>query len=195
MQRFLWIACLTLCCAAGAAFAEEEGGKTVDKPIVIMTTSVGEISIELDPEKAPITVENFLQYVDDKHYDGTIFHRVIKSFMIQGGGFDAAMVQKDSRAPIKNEANNGLTNEAGTIAMARTGIVDSATAQFFINTKNNVALNFRSADQRGFGYCVFGKVIDGMDVVRKIEGVATGTRDRFADVPLETVTIESVRRK
>lgn len=195
MARWMWIACLALVCATGLALAEEEGAETVDKPIVVMTTSLGELVIELDPEKAPITVENFLQYVDDKHYDGTIFHRVIKSFMIQGGGFDASMQQKPVRDPIKNEAGNGLTNEVGTIAMARTGIVDSATSQFFINTKNNTSLNHRSADARGFGYCVFGKVIEGMDVVRAIEGTATGQRDRFGDVPLETITIESVQRK
>ena len=195
MRRGILIACLALCCFAGLAFAEEQGGETVEKPTVIMTTSMGEITLELDPDKAPITVENFLQYVDDKHYDGTIFHRVIQGFMIQGGGFDSKMSQKEVRGPIKNEANNGLKNELGTIAMARTGIVDSATAQFFINTKNNVALNFRSADTRGFGYCVFGKVIDGMDVVQAIEGTKTGTHGRFGDVPVDTITIESVRRK
>jgi cyclophilin family peptidyl-prolyl cis-trans isomerase len=191
----MWIACLVSVCATGLAFAKEEGAETVDKPTVVMTTSMGEIVIELDPEKAPITVENFLKYVDDKHYDGTIFHRVIKNFMIQGGGFDAEMVQKPTREQIKNEANNGLKNEVGTIAMARTGIVDSATSQFFINTKNNVSLNFRSADSQGFGYCVFGKVTKGMDVVRAIEGAATGQKGRFGDVPVQTITIESVRRK
>ena len=195
MMRSILITALALMCVAGTAFAEEKGGETVEKPIVVMTTSMGEIAIELDPEKAPITVENFLQYVDDKHYDGTVFHRVIKSFMIQGGGFTADMVQKPNRDPIKNEANNGLKNELGTIAMARTQIVDSATSQFFINTKSNAPLNFRSADPRGFGYCVFGKVIDGMDVVLQIEAAATGQKGRFSDVPVETITIESVRRK
>ena len=197
MTRWIWIAGLALCCVVGMAFAEE-GEKTVEKPTVVMTTNLGEIVIELDPEKAPITVENFLQYVDDKHYDGTIFHRVMKSFMIQGGGFTAEMDQKPVREPIKNEANNGLTNEIGTIAMARTSVVDSATSQFFINTKSNGPLNFRSADTRGFGYCVFGKVIDGMDIVVKIEGVATGPGPKGRmrkDVPAETITIESVRRK
>ena len=195
MARWMMFACLALVCATGLAFAEEEGGETVEKPIVVMTTSMGEITIELDPVKAPITVENFLQYVDDEHYDGTIFHRVIQGFMIQGGGFDPSMNQKPVRDPIKNEASNGLHNEIGTIAMARTRIVDSATSQFFINTKNNVSLNFRSADQGGFGYCVFGRVTDGMDVVRAIEGTRTGQRGRFGDVPVETITIESVRRK
>ncbi len=197
MTRWMWIAGLALCCVVGMAFAEE-GEETVEKPTVVMTTSMGEIVIELDPEKAPITVENFLQYVDDKHYDGTVFHRVKPNFMIQGGGFTADMVQKSNRDPIKNEANNGLTNEIGTIAMARTAIVDSATSQFFINTKNNAFLNFRSADQRGFGYCVFGKVIEGMDVVMKIDSVATGPGPKGRlreDVPVETITIESVRRR
>jgi len=193
MTRWILIAGLALSCLVGMAFAEE--GETVEKPIVVMTTSLGEIVIELDPEKAPITVENFLQYVDDEHYDGTIFHRVIKQFMIQGGGFDAEMVQKPTRDPIKNEADNGLKNDTGTIAMARTNIVDSATSQFFINTKDNIPLNFRSADARGFGYCVFGKVVEGMDVVMKIEATATGNSGRFQDVPVETIMIKSVRRK
>jgi len=193
MARWMLIAGLALCCAVGMALAEE--GETVESPTVIMTTSLGEIVIELDPGKAPITVENFLQYVDDEHYDGTVFHRVIKQFMIQGGGFDADMAQKPNRDPIKNEANNRLPNDTYTIAMARTQIVDSATSQFFINTKNNASLNFRSADPRGYGYCVFGKVIEGQDVVDKIEGVATGNKGRFQNVPVETVTIESVRRK
>lgn len=193
MTRWILIACLALSCMVGMAFAEE--GETVEKPIVVMTTSLGEIVIELDSEKAPITVENFLKYVDDEHYDGTIFHRVIKQFMIQGGGFDTEMVQKPTRDPIKNEANNGLVNKPGTIAMARTNIVDSATSQFFINTKNNLSLNFRSPDPRGFGYCVFGEVVEGMDVVMKIEAAATGNKGRFQNVPVETITIESVRRK
>jgi len=195
MVRSILIAAVALACVAGMTLAEEKGGETVEKPIVVMTTSLGEIVIELDPEKAPITVENFLQYVDDKHYDGTIFHRVIKNFMIQGGGFNAEMVQKTNRDPIKNEANNGLRNDPGTIAMARTQIVDSATSQFFINTKNNVALNHKSPDPRGFGYCVFGTVIDGMDVVREIESAGTGNKGRFQNVPSQTITIESVRRK
>ena len=190
MMRWLWIAGLALFCTVGMAVAEE--GETVEKPIVVMTTSMGEIVIELDPEKAPITVENFLQYVDDGHYDGTIFHRVIQSFMIQGGGFTADMTQKDVRDPIKNEANNGLKNVPGTIAMARTSIVDSATAQFFINTKDNAFLNHGSRD---YGYAVFGKVVTGMDIVRKIEGVPTGVKSGMQDVPVEPVVIESITRK
>ena len=202
MERWILTACLALALFAGPALAEEpaaegktEGEAAMENPTVVMTTSAGTITIELYEDKAPITVENFLQYVDDEHYDGTIFHRVIRGFMIQGGGFDAGMNQKPVRDPIKNEASNGLGNEVGTLAMARTGIVDSATSQFFINTVNNVNLNHRSPDPRGFGYCVFGKVIDGMDVVHKIERSATGTVSRFRDVPLETITIESVRRK
>ncbi len=195
MVRWIWIACLVMCCTAGLALADDEDGDTVKNPIVVMGTSAGEITIELYADKAPISVENFLQYVDDKHYDGTIFHRVIKGFMIQGGGFDPSMVQKKVRDPIKNEANNGLTNEIGTLAMARTTVVDSATSQFFINTSSNASLNFRSPDPRGFGYCVFGKVINGMDVVVAIEESATGTKGRFQDVPVTTITIESVRRK
>ena len=195
MVRWIWIACLVVCCTAGLALADDEDADTVKNPIVVMGTSAGEITIELYADKAPISVENFLQYVDDKHYDGTIFHRVIKGFMIQGGGFDPSMVQKKVRDPIKNEANNGLTNEIGTLAMARTNVVDSATSQFFINTSSNASLNFRSPDPRGFGYCVFGKVINGMDAVVAIEDSATGMKGRHPDVPVATITIESVRRQ
>ena len=156
-------------------------------PIVVMETSLGTIKIELYPDKAPITVKNFLQYVDDKFYDGTIFHRVISDFMIQGGGFEPGMREKRTRAPIKNESPNGLSNERGTIAMARTSDPDSATAQFYINTVDNKRL-----DQAR--YCVFGKVIDGMDVVDKIRKVETGRVGRFDDVPKQDVIIKSVRR-
>ena len=133
MTRWMWIAGLALCCVVGMAFAEE-GEETVEKPTVVMTTSMGEIVIELDPEKAPITVENFLQYVDDKHYDGTVFHRVKPNFMIQGGGFTADMQKKAPNDPIENESKNGLSNVRGTISMARTSDPHSATSQFFINT-------------------------------------------------------------
>lgn len=155
-------------------------------------TSLGTIKVELYPDKAPITVENFLTYVNSHFYNGTIFHRVIPGFMIQGGGFTAEMEQKPTRAPIKNEAGNGLTNEAGTIAMARTNVVDSATGQFFINTVNNPFLNHKDDSPQGFGYAVFGKVIDGMDVVHKIEHVTTGNVGPFQDVPLKPVVIEKV---
>jgi peptidyl-prolyl cis-trans isomerase B (cyclophilin B) len=162
-------------------------------PVVAMTTSLGNIRIELDADKAPATTENFLAYVNDSFYDGLIFHRVIPGFMIQGGGFDAQMKQKGTKAPIKNEAANGLKNQIGTIAMARTSVVDSATAQFFINVKDNDFLNHRSASADGFGYAVFGQVVEGMDVVRKIEKVKTGSHGSYQDVPLETVVIHSVR--
>ncbi len=156
--------------------------------MVVISTSLGDVTVALDAEKAPKTVANFLSYVDDGFYDGTVFHRVIKNFMIQGGGMTADGKQKPTKAPIKNEADNGLRNDVGTIAMARTNVVDSATAQFFINTKDNDFLNHGGRD---FGYAVFGKVTDGMDVVRRIEAVQTGR----GDVPVETVTIVSVRRK
>jgi len=189
---------LLLSCLAPAMAAEEEE-KAVDSPtnpVVVMKTSKGTIEIELDPEKAPVTVKNFLRYVDEKHYDGTVFHRVIKGFMIQGGGFDAELNQKPVHDPIKIEANNGLSNTTGTIAMARTSDPNSATAQFFINTVNNGRLDFQSKTQRGWGYTVFGKVTSGLDVVRAIEAVPTGPKGRFrSDVPMETVVIESVRVK
>ena len=165
-------------------------------PMVVMKTNHGLIEIELDAEKAPVTVENFLGYVDEGFYDGTVFHRVIADFMIQGGGFDGEGGQKTARAPIKNEADNGLKNLTGTIAMARTGVVDSATSQFFINVKDNGFLDFREATAQGFGYAVFGRVSAGMDVVRAIEGTPTTNRGgAFANVPVDTVVIESVKRK
>lgn len=162
-------------------------------PVVAMTTNLGSIRIELDGEKAPATTQNFLDYVNDGFYDGLIFHRVIPGFMIQGGGFDAQMKQKGTKAPIKNEAANGLQNQIGTIAMARTNVVDSATAQFFINVKDNDFLNHRSASADGFGYAVFGRVIEGMDVVQKIEKVKTANSGFHQDVPVEPVLIQSVR--
>ena len=160
----------------------------------IIETSLGSITLELDEKAAPVTVGNFLEYVDSGFYDGTIFHRVIDGFMIQGGGFTKDMVQKQTRSPIKNEANNGLKNDRGTIAMARTSVVDSATCQFFINHRDNDFLNFRSTDARGFGYAVFGKVTDGMDVVDKIASVATTTKNYMQDVPVQPVVIISIRR-
>ncbi len=158
-------------------------------PKVQLKTSLGTIVVQLDPAKAPKTVENFLQYVKDKHYDGTIFHRVINGFMIQGGGFTPDMAQKPTRAPIPLEAKNGLKNDEYTIAMARTGNPDSATAQFFINVKNNDGLNAPSPD--GHGYAVFGKVVQGQDVVDKIKAVATGNRGPYQNVPTTPVIIES----
>jgi len=160
-------------------------------PVVVMKTSKGNIKIELFADKAPITVENFLAYAKDGHYNGTIFHRVIPNFMIQGGGFSADMVQKSTKAPIKNEATNGVKNTNGTLAMARTSDPHSASAQFFINTKDNDFLDHKD-NGRGFGYAVFGKVIDGMDVVAEIEKVKTGSRGGHQDVPIDAVVIESV---
>jgi len=161
-------------------------------PMVLMSTSLGDIKIELDAEKAPVTVQNFLTYVNDKFYDGTVFHRVIPNFMIQGGGFDAAMQQKPTKATIKNEAGNGLKNTTGTLAMARTNVVDSATAQFFINVKDNAFLDHKNETPAGFGYAVFGKVVTGMDVVRKIEQVQTATKGGHENVPVEPVVIKSI---
>ena len=166
----------------------------MSNPSVLLSTSLGDITIELDAEKAPATVVNFLSYVDEQFYDGTIFHRVIKGFMIQGGGFTADMAQKRTKAPIKNEANNGLKNTRGTIAMARTSIVDSATAQFFINSVDNDFLNFRAPTPDGYGYAVFGKVTAGLDVVDKISAARTGIAHGMRDVPLQPVVIKSIRR-
>ena len=162
-------------------------------PVVTMSTSLGDIRIELNAEKAPITTQNFVDYVSDRFYDGLIFHRVIPGFMIQGGGFDPQMKQKKTKSPIKNEAANGLKNAAGTIAMARTNVVDSATAQFFINVKDNDFLNHTSPSADGFGYAVFGHVLEGMEVVHAIEKVRTANRGMHQDVPVETVVIQSAR--
>ncbi len=159
---------------------------------IVISTSLGNIVVKLNPEKAPISTENFLKYVDKKQYDKTIFHRVIKDFMIQGGGFTADMKEKETLAPIKNEAKNGLSNKRGTISMARTNVVDSATAQFFINTVDNQRLDYQS--DNNYGYAVFGEVIEGLDVVDKIREVKTTTKGEYSDVPVEAVTINSIRR-
>jgi peptidyl-prolyl cis-trans isomerase B (cyclophilin B) len=158
--------------------------------VIKLHTNFGEISIELDADKAPITVANFLQYVEDGFYENTIFHRVIDGFMIQGGGFDSDMKQKATKAPIKNEADNGLANKSYTIAMARTPNPDSASSQFFINVADNDFLNFSSPTAQGWGYCVFGKVTAGTDVIDKIKKVKTGNRNGHQDVPVEPVIIE-----
>lgn len=158
---------------------------------VILHTNYGDITLELDTEKAPKTVANFLEYVKSGHYDNTIFHRVIDNFMIQGGGMTISMDEKDTNAPIENEADNGLKNDTGTIAMARTMDPHSATAQFFINVADNDFLNHRAKNQQGWGYAVFGKVTDGMAVVNKIKGVKTGSHHFHQDVPTEEVIIES----
>jgi cyclophilin family peptidyl-prolyl cis-trans isomerase len=162
-------------------------------PVVEMDTSEGKIKIELFADKSPVTVKNFLKYVDDKHYDGTIFHRVISDFMIQGGGFAPGMKEKRTRAPIKNESANGVANKRGTLAMARTGIPDSATSQFFINVKDNAFLDKANARDK-VGYAVFGRVIEGLDVVDRIRKVETADRGGHESVPVRDVAIKSVRR-
>jgi cyclophilin family peptidyl-prolyl cis-trans isomerase len=186
---------LTLISLGGLLLA---GGLAVAAPAanprVVMKTSKGDITLELFADKAPLTVKNFLTYVDKDFYDGTIFHRVIKDFMIQGGGLTADLHEKAALAPIKNEAGNGLSNKRGTIAMARTSVVDSATCQFFINTVDNSFLDHKDNTSEGFGYCVFGKVIAGLETVDAIAAVPTMTRRGMGDVPRETVTIISVRR-
>jgi len=161
--------------------------------MVRFKTNFGDIVLALDAEKAPKTVANFLEYVEAGFYDKTIFHRVIDGFMIQGGGFEPGMKQKQTRAPIENEASNGLSNECYSIAMARTSDPHSASAQFFINIKNNGFLDFSAPSRDGFGYCVFGKVVEGQDVIDRIKGVATGNRAGHGDVPVEDVTIESAQ--
>jgi peptidyl-prolyl cis-trans isomerase B (cyclophilin B) len=184
MQRLILPMILILIfCLTGPAVA-------ADKPQVVMETSKGVVVIELYAQKAPITTANFLAYVQGGFYDNTIFHRVIRGFMIQGGGLTADMRKKPNREPIRNEADNGLKNIAGTIAMARTGDPHSATAQFFINVKDNPFLDHRANTPRGWGYCVFGRVIKGMDVVHAIENVPTGRKAGRADVPVEPVVIQ-----
>jgi cyclophilin family peptidyl-prolyl cis-trans isomerase len=188
MRKMIGIAGTVLLCC-GIAFGAEAARKG-GKPMVKLETSLGVIKVELYPDKAPVTVKNFLAYVNEGHYDGLIFHRVIREFMVQGGGFTKEMKERGSKyPPIKNEADNGLSNDRGTLAMARTSVVDSATAQFFINVVNNDSLNHRSKTPQGYGYAVFGKVVEGMDVVDKIRAVPTGKSGMFQDVPLQPVTI------
>jgi cyclophilin family peptidyl-prolyl cis-trans isomerase len=187
MKRLAWLTLAALWMMS-PAFASAQN------PVVIFDTSKGKIVIELDEKAAPITVKNFLKYVDDKHYDGTIFHRVIADFMVQGGGFDGDMREKGTRDPIKNESTNGLENKRGTVAMARTAVPDSASAQFFINVKDNEFLNKAKA-RDGVGYAVFGRVIDGMDVVDLIRQVPTTTRAGHENVPETPVIVRSARRK
>jgi peptidyl-prolyl cis-trans isomerase B (cyclophilin B) len=177
----------------GCTMAEDGKPENPNDPIVLMSTSVGDVKIELFKDKAPATVANFLAYVNDGFYDGTVFHRVIPRFMIQGGGFTPDMKQKPTKAAIKNEAGNGLKNKFGTLAMARTSDVHSATAQFFINTKDNDFLDHKDDTMQGYGYCVFGKVIEGSKVVQKIEAVETDTKGAHEDVPVEPVVIKSIR--
>jgi len=165
-------------------------------PTVEVVTNYGTFVIALDPAKAPKSVENFLRYVDAKHYDGTIFHRVIPTFMVQGGGYDVMFEKKPTLAPVPNEAANGLLNTRGTVAMARTSDPHSATAQFFVNVTDNAFLDHKAKDAQGWGYAVFGRVIEGMEVVDKIKGVKTGAAGPFAkDAPLDTVLIKHARRR
>ena len=199
-MKWIWIG-VALAIAVAAAFGlfrcvrpAPEPSTAKETDMVLIKTTLGDITVKLASDKAPLTVANFLAYADAGHYDGTIFHRVIDGFMIQGGGFDKDMRQKPTRAPVKNEAANGLANKRGTLAMARTPVVDSATAQFFINVKDNAFLDFRAPTPQAFGYCVFGEVTAGMEVVDKIKAVRTGVKAGMADVPLETVEILSVKR-
>jgi cyclophilin family peptidyl-prolyl cis-trans isomerase len=178
----------------GVSLAAGAADKPGDNPKVVLDTTKGQIVLELYLQMAPETVVNFLSYVDAKFYDGTIFHRVIPNFMIQGGGFTADMERKPAKEPIKNEADKGLKNDRGTIAMARTGDPHSATAQFYINTINNDFLNHKNKTQQGWGYAAFGKVVKGMDVVDAISAVKTTKRGSFQDVPVEAVVIRSARR-
>ena len=164
-----------------------------ENPVVVIATSMGDITVELFPDRAPKSVENFLAYVNQGFYDGTIFHRVISNFMIQGGGFTADMQKKDTRAPIENEADNGLKNGRGTLAMARTPEIQSATAQFFINVKDNAFLDYKGPSAADFGYAVFGQVTEGLDVVDKIKSVKTGGAGPYQDVPVEAVVIKTIR--
>jgi peptidyl-prolyl cis-trans isomerase B (cyclophilin B) len=188
------VAAMAICGSLASAGSPQKTKAKENRPMVLMETSEGTIKIELWADKAPITVKNFLQYVDEKFYDGTIYHRVIPSFMIQGGGMSADMREKSNHAPIKNEATAELKNERGTLAMARTSVIDSATSQFFINLVDNSFLNHTSKTPQGFGYAVFGKVVEGMDVVDKIAAVKTGNKGMHQNVPTTPVLIKSVRR-
>lgn len=179
----------------GSPPQDEKGGNMSNNPQVIMETSKGKMVIELYPDKAPITVANFLAYVDSGFFEGTIFHRVIPGFMIQGGGFGKGLTEKLTNAPIKNEAGNGVKNERGTLAMARTNVVDSATAQFFVNVADNGFLDQRDKTSAGFGYCVFGKVTEGMPVADAIVSVKRHSVGYYDDVPVEDVIITSIKRK
>ena len=197
MMNRLGMLVATLAIAIGAigvaCTRAEEKPSNPNNPIVLISTSVGDMKAELYKDKAPKTVDNFLAYVNEKFYDGTIFHRVIPRFMLQGGGFTPEMKEKPTKAPVKNEAGNGLKNTYGTLSMARTPDVDSATAQFFINVKDNDFLDHRDDTMQGFGYCVFGKVIEGMKVAQQIENVDTDTKGMYENVPVQPVLIKSIR--
>ena len=189
------LACTTLLCIAVTTTAQAADKKPATaNPMISITTTLGTIELELYPAKAPQTVKNFLQYVDKGFYNGTVFHRVIPGFMIQGGGFEPGMRLKPTGLPINNEADNGLKNVIGTIAMARTNDPHSATAQFFINTADNPALDHKGKNSQGWGYCVFGKVTRGIEVVKQIESVPTGQVGPFGDVPQRDVIITRIER-
>jgi cyclophilin family peptidyl-prolyl cis-trans isomerase len=201
------LAAVLVAYAAGSCFAQESNAPAVkqdenkaaakeqENTMVLIKTSMGNIKVELFDKQAPETVKNFLQYVDAKHYDGTIFHRVIDNFMIQGGGFTKDLAEKPTKPSVTNEASAELKNVRGTIAMARTSVINSATAQFFINVLDNAFLDHKDSSVQGFGYCVFGKVVDGMDVVDKIKSVKTGGRGPFrSDVPIVDVEIKEISR-
>jgi len=183
---------MLLCPAAGLGQPAAPAAPAAGSTTVVLATSLGDVTVELFADKAPLTVKNFLEYVDAGFYNGTLFHRVIPGFMIQGGGFGPDMQQKQTRPPVKNEADNGLRNSRGTLAMARTSDINSATSQFFVNLTDNTFLDHQVRD---FGYAVFGKVVGGMDVVDKIAAVRTGTKGMHQNVPLEPVAITSARRK
>lgn len=187
----LMIAALSLSTAQAATLSTTQGTDMSTNPHVLLKTNKGDITIELNAEKAPKTVENFINYVNSGFYNGTIFHRVINNFMVQGGGFEVGMAQKDTNAPVENEANNGLKNDRYTLAMARTNDPHSATAQFFINVADNDFLNHTNPTPNGWGYAVFGKVIAGNEVVDAIKGVKTGSKGFHQDVPVDDVIIES----
>ena len=193
LPNFSRTAVLTVCLAMVVGTLSTRNADAQENPVVVMQTNHGNITIELLQSDAPVSVENFLAYVNDGFYENTVFHRVIQQFMIQGGGMTADLTPKPTRPPIENEARNGVTNERGTVAMARTNIVDSATAQFFINTANNArSLDHKSLDPPGYGYAVFGRVTEGMDVVDSIAAVETQNQGPYNDVPAESVIIQSV---
>ena len=185
----LLFSCLLLCTAQAAPISQQHSVQIGKISMVKLHTNHGNITIELDAEKAPITVKNFLDYVNSGFYDNTLFHRVIDGFMIQGGGFEPGMKEKPTKAPIRNEASNGLTNDKYTLAMARTSDPHSATAQFFINLKDNIFLDYTAPNNQGYGYCVFGKVVSGTEVLDAIRKVKTGNKSGHQDVPLEDVIL------
>ncbi len=188
-MKIFGVLAILLCLAVHTSAVAGAAAKKPSEPIVKIETNMGDILVELNSRKAPITTANFIQYVKSGHYDGTVFHRVIRNFMIQGGGMTPELREKRTLAPIRNEADNGLRNKKYTIAMARTADPHSATSQFFINTSNNDFLDFKSNTPQGWGYAVFGRVIEGQKVVDRIESVLTGTRARMDDVPVEPVII------